>query len=58
MTKPEHMAQECQAHCIDSLREIIPDFLPLLGYMFRSLILSDVVNFTIHLLFQVELTHH
>lgn len=45
------------SQCIDSSREIILDFLPLLGYMLDSLIPSGVVSFTIHLLFQQELTH-
>lgn len=47
-----------QSHCSASSWEIILDFLPLLGYMLGSLISSDVVSFTIHLLFQKELTHH
>ena len=58
MTKPEHMAQGCQAHSIDFSGEVIPDSLPLLGYVLGSLIPSDVVNFTVHLLFQEEQTRH
>lgn len=58
MTKPEHMAQGCQAHSIDFSGEVIPDSLPLIGYVLGSLIPSDVVNFTVHLLFQEEQTRH
>ena len=43
---------------IDFSGEVIPDSLPLLGYVLASLIPSDVVNFTVHLLFQEEQTHH
>lgn len=58
MAKPEHMARGFQAHCIDFSGEVVPDSLPLLGYVLGSLTPSDVVNVTIHLLFQEEPTHH